>query len=131
MAKVVAKLFRDPKDAERAAKELEAQGYKNDDIQVISNGEGSENLFSELIEKWGISEDAAEYYRFGVSTGAAVVGVVTDESRAAKVREILRSSDTEPIACQTQERAPGFNKADRMSATNPIDAKMTGDFRRY
>ena len=34
-------------------------------------------------------------------------------------------------ATAAPERGPGFVQADRMTETNPLDARMSGDFRQY
>jgi len=84
-----------------------------------------------LAALWGVSEDALSYYKFGVFLGGVVISVHAEEKKVEKAREILRAVETEGEHCLVWTPSPGFLQAGRMSATDPVDAKMTGDFRKY
>ena len=81
---------------------------------------------------WGVPEDTVNYYQHVVSLGGIVVSIHADDAHAEKVHEVLRAATAHPRKkSPLQEISPGFLKASRMSSTNPIDAPMSGDFRRY
>jgi len=84
-----------------------------------------------LAALWGISEETLNYYKIGVFLGGVVVSVHAEEKKAEKARELLRAVEAEGERCLVWTPSPGFLQAERMSATNPVDAKMTGDFRKY
>jgi hypothetical protein len=147
MPKAVVKLFRSPRQAEEVLNELKANGYKEEEIGTLLKRDGgivakgalspaiSEggDLKAALIELLGIPEETASYYQLGLSLGGIVVSVQADESRLEEAQRLLRVAGAKP----TPERhprwstCPPFDIAGRMSETNPIDAPMTGDFRRY
>lgn len=160
MAKVLTKLFRRPEDAKKAIDELKANGIKVETIGVITSGKvakeigdsikpiaeiGSmtamghaasikegDNLPKALGEFWSVPEETVNYYQRGVSLGGTVVSVHADEIHAEKAQAILRGLTAFPRKkVPLQQISPGFLKASRMSATNPIDAPMSGDFRKY
>ena len=156
---VMSMLFRDPRDAEKAVRELKAQGYGEQSIGllapgteggVFSNGKAVSvdigsviaagpmadalaqggGLAEALSKALEISEDTGEFYKFGILSGAVLVTVHTDEAKAKQAGQILMQADSTPIK-GGPERSPGFAMASRMTATNPIDAPMSGDFRKY
>lgn len=141
MAKVVAKLFRDPLSAEKAAKELKSQGFKADEIGIlVRDREKAERLGTEATEEIGaaltnlldLPDEALRYYEFGVTVGGVLISVHSDETRLPQAREILRGADVGVVARgEMWASSPAFPAAGRMTETDPIDAKMTGDFRRY
>ena len=141
MAKVVAKLFRDPLSAEKATKELKAQGFKADEIGIlVRDREKAERLGTEATEEIGaaltnlldLPDEALRYYEFGVTVGGVLISVHSDETRLPQAREILRGADVGVVARgEMWASSPAFPAAGRMTETDPIDAKMTGDFRRY
>jgi len=160
MPKVQTKLFRRPEDAKKAIHELKAKGIKAEEIGVITGGKGKQeisdvkpvadvgsvtamghatslskaggDLAKELGEFWSVPEDTVNYYQRGISLGGIVVSVHADEVHAEKAHEVLRTAAAHPRKkMPLQEISPGFLKASRMSSTNPIDAPMSGDFRRY
>ncbi|MDP2952313.1 MAG: hypothetical protein Q8O76_03240, partial [Chloroflexota bacterium] len=151
--KSLVKLFQDPLAAEKASHELKAHGFKDEEIGTLRGGQdgglslpgvgsvkaqgpvaaaladagGDPGLA--LAKLWGLPQDALAYYEVGLSLGGVVVSVHAPDKRLQKARTILRSAEhSSPVE---QQRTPGFLKAGRMSGTNPIDAQMTGDFRRY
>jgi hypothetical protein len=96
------------------------------------SSKGGNDLAKSLGEFWEASEETVNYYRHAISLGGIVVSVHADDARADKAREILRAAAAHPRKkVPLQEISPGFLKASRMSSTNPIDAPMSGDFRRY
>ena len=139
MAKAVTKLFRDLGEAKTAIGDLKAKGYKADEVVVVAGAQRSKEIGGDVkpmsdpgkLASLGVPEATVDYYKYVVSAGGIVVGVQADESRLAEAQEILRGVE----ACACEERAcdtsPGFEAASRMSATNPLDATMSGDFRRY
>ncbi|MEW6033679.1 MAG: hypothetical protein AB1603_02355 [Chloroflexota bacterium] len=99
-------------------------------VPVLSKLAGGESKLSgALVEALGLEAEAAEYYEFVLGAGDVLLSVQAPESNVSEVEGILGKADARP------ERAgmasPGFYKASRMSATNPVDATMTGDFRKY
>ena len=88
-------------------------------------------LAAALTKVLGISQEAYDYYTFGISVGGVLVSVHTGEDRLSGARRILRSAEAVPPREEAGANSPGFALAARMTATNPIDAKMSGDFRRY
>lgn len=142
MAKAVVKLFRDPLKAERAAEELKAKGFKGDEIGIlvcdkekakILGTEPTEEIGAALTNLLHLPEETLRYYEFGVSVGGVLISVHTDEARLALAQETLRSAEVlfTPARGGMWASSPGFASAGRMTETDPIDARMTGDFRRY
>ena len=141
MANTVVKLFRDPLVAARAAEELKSKGLKAEEIGIlVRDGETAKKLGTKVTKEIGaaltkldLPEDTVRYYEFGASVGGILISVQTDEARLPQAREVLRGTD--PGAAQAREEmwasSPAFPAAGRMTATDPIDAKMTGDFRKY
>ena len=122
MASAVVKLFRMPEEAQKALGELKNQGYTAEDISGSST--------EELASGWGLDEETVKYYQFGVALGGILVGVKADEAKASEARKIMRSAESSPER-EKVASSPAFKQASRMSATNPIDAPMSGDFRMY
>ena len=161
MPKVQTKLFRKPEEAKKAIHELKAKGFKAEEIGIVTSGRGKKemgdslkpeadvnsiaamghatslakagsDLAKALGEFWGVPEDTVSYYQRAVSLGGVVVSVHADDAQAEKAHEILRAATAHARKkMPLQEISPGFLKASRMSSTNPIDAPMSGDFRRY
>ncbi len=86
-----------------------------------------------LIELWGVPEETLSYYQYGLSLGGVVVSVHAEGARLEQARQLLREIGVKPLTERSPRWAscPPFDVASRMSETNPIDAPMTGDFRRY
>ncbi len=76
-------------------------------------------------------EETYKYWEFGISVGGVLLSVHTEDGRIPQAREILRLADRAGDRMGRWASSPGFAKASRMSATNPIDAPMSGDFRKY
>jgi hypothetical protein len=160
MPKVQTKLFRKPEDAKKAISELKAKGFKAEEIGIVTSGKGKNemgdvkpaadvgsvtamghasslskagsDLIKALGEFWGVPEETVNYYQHVISLGGIVVSVHADDAHAEKAHEVLRAAAAHPRKkMPLQEISPGFLKASRMSSTNPIDAPMSGDFRRY
>ena len=138
----VSKLFRDVQGAEKAAQELKSKGFKAEEIEVlVRDKEMAQRLGTKAIEDIGaaltslsdLPEETRSYYEFAVSIGGVLISVHADEARLAQAREILRGADLKvaPARGQMWASSPAFPVAGRMTETDPIDAKMTGDFRRY
>ena len=95
---------------------------------LTSKGDGEAALAATL----NIPEETVKYYEFGVAMGGVLISVHTDEGRSSKAQEILRFAGAETIEKGARwSKSPGFASASRMTQTNPIDAPMSGDFRRY
>ena len=160
MPKVQTKLFRKPEDAKKAISELKAKGFKAEEIGIVTSGKGKKemgdvkpaadvgsvtamghasslskagsDLAKALSEFWSVPEDTVNYYQHVISLGGIVVSVHADDAHAEKAHEVLRAAAAHARKkMPLQEISPGFLKASRMSSTNPIDAPMSGDFRRY
>ena len=170
MAKAAVKLFKDPLNAEKAAAELKAKGFKAAEIGILvrdqakaakftsaktaevtlpqagttlalgamaaalaTTAASAEEAVATLADLLGLPEEAVKYYEFGLTAGGILISVHADEARLPQAQEILRSADTLVAAAKGEMwgSSPGFASAGRMTETNPIDAKMTGDFRRY
>ena len=91
----------------------------------------SEEADKALAKIIGATSDTYGYYEFGLSTGGVLVTVHGEEEHLSKALRLLRSASSGVLPIGKSTPNPGFNKAARMSATDPMDAKMTGDFRRY
>jgi len=141
MANTVVKLFRDPLVAARAAEELKSKGFKAEEIGIlVRDGEKAKKLGTKVTKEIGaaltkldLPEDTVRYYEFGASVSGILISVQTDEARLPQAREILRGTDlgAAPSSEKMWASSPAFPAAGRMTATDPIDAKMTGDFRKY
>ena len=124
MAQVVAKLFKRPEDADQAMSDLKAKGY---DASTIDKGAEKE------LDGMGLSEEASDYYKIGLLIGGKIVKASVDDAKADEVNKILLAIGFDELTERPAQwsTTPGFTQAAKMSATNPIDAKMTGDFRVY
>ena len=167
MAKIVAKLFRDPRDAKAALGELKKNGFKETEIGVLvklpgamfpecktkvsfagmgevathgalqapleeaSNSAEKPSLAAALSKALGVIEDAARYFEFGISMGSVLVAVDTDETKVPQAQNIMRLIGSVPVKVEMPKTSPGFEQAGRMAATDPVDAPMSGDFRKY
>ena len=138
MANVTTKLFREPDEAKQAVEELKAKGFKAEEIVVVA-GSGRAGSLSGLkpvsdtakLAEMGVPEATVNYYQYSVNAGGIVVGVQADDARVGKAQEALRAIPVCSCGDRICDVSPGFIKASRMSATNPLDAEMSGDFRRY
>ncbi len=139
MAKVAAKLFREPGEAKEAIGELRAKGFKQEEIVIFANAGRAKDLGGDIkpvsdvskLTEMGVPEETVDYYQFGITSGGIVVSVNADEGRVVQAQELLRASPICSLGDRISGTSPGFQAASRMSATNPIDAPMSGDFRRY
>ena len=139
MSKVETKLFREPDEAKQAVSDLKGKGFKESEIVVLASQERAKELGAEVkavtdpgkLTEIGVPEETVNYYQYSLPSGGIVVSVQGDEARVEQAQEVLR---TVPV-CSCGDRicgaSPGFQAASRMSATNPVDAPMSGDFRRY
>jgi hypothetical protein len=138
MPDVATKLFREPLEAKKAVEELKAKGFKDDDILVVATAERAkalEGLKAETdaskLAGMGVYEETIEYYKYSLPSGGIVVSVKADESKLEDAKQVLRAVPVCSCGDRICGTSPGFQVASRMSATNPIDAPMSGDFRRY
>jgi hypothetical protein len=139
MANVATKLFREHREATAAIDELKSKGYKADEILVFASTERSKDLGGDIkpvddvtkLTAMGVPEVTVSYYQYIISSGAIVVGVQADESRVAQAQEVLRGVAVCTCDEKTCDSSPGFLAAGRMTATNPMDASMSGEFRKY
>jgi len=141
MSEAVVKLFRDHFSAARATEELKSKGFKAEEIGIlVRDGEKAKKLGTKVTKEIGavltklnLPEDSIRYYEFGASVGGVLISVQTDEARLPQARQILRGADlgAAPASEEMWASCPAFPAAGRMTATDPIDAKMTGDFRKY
>lgn len=139
MPKAATKLFREPQEAKQAIGDLKAKGFKDDEIVVLANAERAKELGADIkaatdpskLAQIGVPEDTISYYQYSIPSGSIVVGVQADESRSAQAQEVLRAVPVCSLGDRIRGTSPGFQKAGRMTATDPMDAPMSGDFRRY
>lgn len=139
MPKIATKLFREPDEAKEAVGQLKAKGFKAEEIVVLASAERSKSLGPDIkpmsdpgkLAEMGVPEHTVNYYRYSIPSGGIVVSVQADEGRVADAQEVLRAVPVCGCGDRICGTSPGFQVASRMSATNPIDAPMSGDFRRY
>lgn len=139
MPKVATKLFREPGEAKTAISELKAAGFKASEIRLITSAKRAKELDADVkpvtdageLTDLGIPEETVDYYQYAISSGGIVISVHAEEDRVARAQELLRTLPICSCDDSMYSTSPGFNAASRMSATNPIDAPMSGDFRRY
>ncbi len=139
MAKAATKLFREPGEANAALDGLKAKGFKPEEVVIVANEQRAKAIGSDVksmsdlgkLAGMGVPEATIEYYKYVVAVGGIVVGVQGDEARVAEAQALLRG--VEPCVCDEQacDTSPGFYAAGRMTATNPLDATMSGDHRRF
>ena len=90
------------------------------------------NVDAALAKLWGVAEDTISYYVTGVAHGSVAVSVHAAEARLDEAKKILRAATADSDDSTTAyQGSPAFSLTPRMAATNPVDAKMTGDFRKY
>ena len=142
MPKAIVKLFRDPASAAKAAEELKSQGFKAEEIGLlVSDGAAAGKLGTKATDDIGaalsgiedVTEEAVKYYEQGASLGGVLISVKGDEASLDKAQGIMRQVDfaDAPNQFDMWSSSPAFPAAGRMSATDPLDAKMSGDFRKY
>ena len=120
----VTKLFKRPEDVDKAVADLKGMGLSPTVIDASNEGElGSANL----------SEQALDFYKIGLSVGGKVVKVDVDDAKVNDVHKDLLAVGFDELTERAAQwsSTPGFVRATKMTATNPIDAKMSGDFRKY
>lgn len=120
----VSKLFRKPEDAQKAADELKGIGGN---VVIIEKGAESE------VDSLGLSTQASDYYKSGLSIGGRVVKVEVEDSKVEEAKKLLISTGFNELTERPAQwsTSPGFVQAEKMSATKAMDAEMTGDFRTY
>jgi len=154
MSKPIMKLFRDPGHAARAVADLLAKGFKAEEIGILAKAE----VGLEVARKAGkvpsrrqlsgvgevialgplaqdeeaplkaleLPQDVLGYYEIGLKLGGVLLTVHSQKKEGEARRLLLRAEVT-----LGEKAGGGFPRAERMTATDPIDTKMTGDFRRY
>jgi len=120
----ISKLFRKPEDAQKAAENIKGMGGN---VVIIEKGSESE------VDSLGVSTQAADYYKSGLSIGGMIVKVDVDESKIDEAKKLLISTGFDELTERPAQwsTSPGFVQAEKMSATKAMDAEMTGDFRVY
>lgn len=142
MPKAIVKLFRDPAKAAKAAEELKSQGFKAGEIELlVSDGAAADKLGTKPTKDIGkalsgigdVPAEAVKYYEQGASLGGVLISVKGDEASIDKAQGIMRQVDfaDTPQYFEMWSSSPAFPIAEKMSATDPLDAKMSGDFRKY
>ena len=122
----VAKLFKRPEDVEKALADLKGMGLNPSVIQKDAD-------LDKELGNIGLPEAALDYYKVGVAVGGKVIKVDVDEAKVNEVNTLLVATGFDKLTERPAQwfTSPGFAKAPRMASTNPIDAKMSGDFRKY
>lgn len=161
MSKAVVKLYRDLPRARKAVQQLLGSGLTAGELSLVASPEEFSKIPEvkglptvpgtvsgvtvaisgplakdlkdgkvepALLDGLGVAEDGIGYYQFGILTGGVVVAVSGDEPKLEKARRALRAVET---MASEKAKSPGFTQAHRMTESDPVDAKMTGDFRRY
>ena len=142
MPKAIVKLFRDPALAAKAADELKSQGFKAEEIGLLVSDEAIANklgtkttadIGKALSQVEDMPEEAIKYYEQSASLGGILISGKGDEASLDKAQGIMRQVDfaDAPNRFEMWSSSPAFPAAGRMSATDPLDAKMSGDFRKY
>ena len=154
MPNVIVKLFRDPRHAARAVADLLAKGFKAEEIGMLGKAEvglevamkaGKDPSRWQLsgvgevvavgplaqdeqapLKVLGLPVDVMGYYEMGLKVGGVLL-TVHGVRKEEEARRLLHQAEVEP----GEKTGGGFPKAERMTASDPVDAKMTGDFRRY
>jgi len=98
-------------------------------LESAHNGDAGE-LLAQVIE---LPEGRIGFYQFGLALGGVLVSVHVEGERAQQAKQLLRKLEAASIGPTgpTAVNSPGFLSGSRMTETNPRDAEMTGDFRRY
>jgi len=154
MSKAIAKLFRDPGHAARAVADLLAKGFKSEEIGILVKAEVGLELAGKVgkdparrqlagvgamialgplaqdeeapLKAIELPDDVLGYYEMGLRLGGVLLSVHS-QKREGEARRVLLRAEVTP----GEKAEGGFPRAERMTATDPVDAKMTGDFRRY
>ena len=154
MSKAIVKLFRDPGHAARAVADLLAKGFKSEEIGILVKAEvglelpgkvGKDPVRRQLagvgamialgplaqdeeapLKAIELPEDVLGYYEMGLRLGGVLLSVHS-QKREGEARRLLLRAEVTP----GEKAEGGFPRAERMTATDPVDARMTGDFRRY
>ena len=129
MPKTLAKLFRDQAELDTIMETLKSQGYKKDSLVTIK---GQVDIAAALAD-CEPSEAALDYYKMGLTLGGTVLMVTADDAKVDALNVTLRAVGTRemtdiPLPWST---SPGFANCEKQSCTHPIDASMSGDFRKY
>lgn len=112
--------------------DIEVTGVAAAAVKEAGAHPSKEALLAALTKAWGVAEDATIYYELGLSMGGTVVSVHAEEPRLAKAQEVLRQGDQAAVQRTVPwSNSPGFKQAKRMLKTDPRDAEMSGDWRKY
>lgn len=154
MSKAIVKLFRNPVHAAKAVADLLAKGFNAEDIGIMAKAD----VGMEVAKKTGktpsrrklsavgevivtgplardeeaplkaleLAGDVLGYYELGLNMGGVLL-TVHSEKKEGEARRILLRAEVN----LGEKAGGGFPNAERMTSSDPIDAKMTGDFRRY
>lgn len=98
-------------------------------LKAVCNGDAGDVL-AQIAD---LPEGRIGFYQFGLAMGGVLISVHATGKRAEDAKVLLRRLETAAVGTtgQTWVNCPGFEGGDRMTETNPRDAEMTGDFRRY
>ena len=99
--------------------------------EVMKLSEKAGELAAAMAQALDVPEERCKYYEFGICVGSVLVSVHADEQQLGQAHQILEAAERAPVAALVKKSSPGFVQAERMSATNLIDAPMSGDFRKY
>lgn len=120
----VSKLFKRPEEVDQAVAELKGMGCSPSIIDESNEGE---------LSRLNLSEQALDYYKIGLMAGGKVVAADVEDAKAKDANSALHKVGIWELTERPAQwsSSPGFTKAVKMSSTNPIDAQMSGDFRKY
>lgn len=123
---ILTRLFKKPDELNQVMNDLKNKGYE---VEVLERGADPKIA---LVDA-GLFKETLDYYELGLVIGGKILKVEADEGKADEARAILQQAGAK-VGVEKMDMwssSPGFNNEDRMSATNPVDAPMTGDFRKY
>ncbi|MFO8101072.1 MAG: hypothetical protein R6U37_02720 [Dehalococcoidia bacterium] len=120
----ITKLFKRPEDVEKAMSDLKGLGCE---ASIIERGGESD------LDSLNLSEQALDFYKFGIAIGGKVIKAEVDDARADDAKRALLEAGFEELTEREPQWAnsPKFGAGVKMSSTNPLDAQMSGDFRKY
>lgn len=98
---------------------------------ALQKAKASKDIKAALQEALDSRPEACDYYVFGISMGGILVSVHGAEEHLVKAAQVMRGAEVEEAEQVAAAKKTGFAQAGRMSATDPMDAPMSGDFRRY
>jgi hypothetical protein len=100
---------------------------------LATNLTGCDSTAERLAELIGIPPVSfTAYYQSGLRRGGALILVQAEGERTRKARALLAAAEAIQASFRDpRANSPAFVNADRATETNPLDLRMSGDFRKY